>query len=86
MDGERVVGGLRCRDVLSDLSDYLDGLLATERREQIDTHLRGCQNCERFGGEFGSAIAALRRTLGKPEPPDEDVVRRLHARLHNELR
>lgn len=86
MDGERVVGGLSCRDVLGDLSDYLDGQLATVRREQIDTHLRGCPNCERFGGEFGAAIAALRRALASPEPPDEDVVRRLRARLRNELR
>lgn len=86
MDGERVVGGLSCRDVLGDLSDYLDGQLPAVRREQINTHLRGCPNCERFGGEFGAAIGALRHALASPEPPDEGVVSRLHARLRNELR
>lgn len=86
MDGERVVGGLRCRDVLGDLSDYLDGQLPDVRREQIDAHLRGCPNCERFGGEFGAAIAALRRSLASPEPPEAGVLQRLHERLRADLR
>ncbi len=86
MNGERVVGGLSCRDVLNDLSDYLDGQLPAVRREQVDTHLRGCPVCEQFGGEFGAAIAALRRSLAQPEPPEEGVVLRLRARLRAELR
>ena len=85
MEGERVVAGLSCRDVLADLSDYLDQQLAPERRAQLEAHLRGCANCERFGGEFSAVVAALRRGLANPEPLDEMSARRLRERLRQEL-
>jgi len=85
MEGERVVAGLSCRDVLADLSEYLDNQLVSERRAQIDDHLRGCANCERFGGEFSAVVAALRRCLANPEPLDETSVRQLRERLRREL-
>jgi anti-sigma factor RsiW len=84
MEGERVIAGLSCRDVLADLSEYLDDQLPSDRRAQIDLHLRGCANCERFGGEFAATIAALRRSLTNPDPLDEAVSRRLHERLRRE--
>jgi anti-sigma factor RsiW len=86
MEGERVIAGLSCGDVLRDLSEYLDDQLSAGRRAQIGDHLRGCANCERFGGEFGAAIAALRRSLTNPDPPEEAVVRRLRERLHRDRR
>jgi anti-sigma factor RsiW len=84
MEGERVIAGLSCGDVLGDLSDYLDNQLSSERRAQVDDHLRGCANCERFGGRFGATIAALRRSLASPEPLDEALARRLRERLRRE--
>ena len=85
MKGERVVAGLSCGDVLADLSEYLDYLLAPDRRAQIDEHLRACANCERFGGEFSAVVAALRRNLANPEPLDETSVRQLRDRLRQQL-
>jgi anti-sigma factor RsiW len=85
MDAERLIAGLRCGEVLADLSDYLDGQLTAERRAQIDAHLRGCANCERFGGEFSAAIAALRRTLTEPQPLEQDVAARLRNRLRQDI-
>ncbi len=86
MEGERVVAGLSCRDVLADLSEYLDHQLPSDRRAQIDDHLRGCANCERFGGQFGAIVAALRRSLTDPDPVDETIARRLRERLRHDLR
>ena len=86
MHGERIVGGISCSDVLADLSDYLDDQLPAERRDQIDAHLRGCDTCERFGGQFAAIITALRRSLASPEALDDDVARRLDQRLRAEIR
>nr|MCU0228192.1 zf-HC2 domain-containing protein [Bryobacterales bacterium] len=50
--GERLVGGLRCSEVLHLLSDYLDGDLSPEMRTQVEAHVADCDNCARFGASF----------------------------------
>jgi anti-sigma factor RsiW len=81
---EREVAGLRCGEVLADLSEYLDGDLPSERRAQLEAHLRGCDVCERFGGSFSSAIQALRR--GERSDPAESsaIFERLRQRLESD--
>ena len=78
---DRTVAGIRCTEVLDDLSDYLDGELPAGRVEKIEAHLRGCDWCERFGGDFSDAIAALRERLGPPPEPPADLRARLMERL-----
>lgn len=69
---EKVVGGLSCSQVLERLSDYVDGELAADDRARVETHLRGCDACARFGGEFRSTVRALRAHLVDPgEVPRE---------------
>jgi anti-sigma factor RsiW len=63
MKGERNVGGLFCGQVLDRLSDYLDGDADAALRAQIEEHLRGCEGCARFGGEFAATVKALRAHL-----------------------
>ena len=83
-DPDRNVAGIRCREVLASLSDYLDGSLDEERVRQIRQHLEGCDWCERFGGQFARAIAALRRSLRTAGPLSESVRQRLRRRLADE--
>lgn len=66
---EKVVAGLSCGDVLARLSDYLDGDLPPEVRARVEEHLRGCEGCTRFGGEFRSTVRALRRHLARGDLP-----------------
>lgn len=61
---QRVVGGLRCIDVLERLPDYLDGSLGESERERVEAHVAGCANCARFGTLYGRAVGAM-RTLAK---------------------
>ncbi len=78
---EQVVAGLRCSDVLADLSDYLDGDLPSERRTRVEAHLRGCDACEQFGGVFANAIRALRKDASPTIVDESAVFERLRVRL-----
>ncbi|HMV65454.1 MAG TPA: zf-HC2 domain-containing protein [Myxococcota bacterium] len=79
MDGERLVGGLRCLEVLDRLAEYVDGDLAPAERARVEAHLVGCDACARFGGAYADLVAVLRQRLAS-DPPD-DVSRRLLDRL-----
>lgn len=84
----RQVGGLTCFEVLDRLSAYFDGEVLAEEKAAIEAHVRGCSWCEKFGGEFVSAVGALRRTLAEDEPLEEleEAVRlRLRQRLDEVL-
>lgn len=81
---DRVVAGLACRDVLADLSAYLDGELPAERVSRIQAHLAGCDWCERFGGEFTDVVRAFRAHLKEAEPVNDALAARLRAHLDDE--
>ena len=86
MNGERIVGGLRCGEVLERLSDYLDGDADAPTRARIEEHLRGCEGCARFGGELSATIRALREHLLGPARAPESVRRRLLDALREDDR
>ena len=85
MEGERDIAGLKCSEVLSSLSDYLDGECDSALRARIDEHLRGCDRCARFGGEMQSMVRALRAHLGVEDPgtTDDERIARITARLRD---
>jgi len=70
MHDEKVVAGLSCGQVLDVLSDYLDDDLSPDTRRQVEEHLKGCEGCARFGGEFGATVRALRAHLASGGLPD----------------
>jgi anti-sigma factor RsiW len=81
-----VVAGLRCREVLDDLSDYLDGALDAERVAAIRSHLAGCDRCARFGGDVAMLLDELRRGLSVPPGVPAGTAARLRERLAAEMR
>ena len=83
MNGERTAGGLRCREVLARLSDFIDGDLTADELDQVREHLADCTNCARFGDKFAKVIGCLRTTERDADP---DFVKQLQARLHDRLR
>jgi anti-sigma factor RsiW len=78
---DTLVAGVRCRDVLADLSGYLDGELSAERVTQLQAHLTGCDRCSRFGGAVAHLLAQLRDGLAAPTALSNDASARLHARV-----
>ncbi len=81
MQGERYVGGLWCREVLENLCDYVDDELDDELRRTMESHLRGCDVCERFGGEYAATVGQLRTALSSSPPLAEELQERLRQRL-----
>lgn len=81
---EKVIAGLSCSGVLALLSDYLDGDLAPPARLQVEAHLRGCEGCARFGGEFRTTVKALRVHLRSVDQVPAEVLDRLRVALDGE--
>ena len=48
---------------------------------RMEAHVRGCDRCERFGGEFAAGVARLRQALGTPAPVSPEAARRLRERM-----
>ena len=84
IDRERVVAGVSCGEVLDQLSAYLDGELTLDERERIERHLRGCEGCATFGGEFRATVQALRSELLRPAVLPPSVRERLQSALDAE--
>lgn len=81
MKHERVVAGLRCSQVLDQLSAYLDGELEGAQKAGIEAHVRDCELCTRFGGAFSAAISGLRQRLLRADELPADVASRLDEAL-----
>lgn len=86
IENEKVIAGLSCGDVLARLSDYLDGELSPTDRARLETHLRGCDGCARFGGELRATVDALRARLARPATLPREITDRLSEALDEDSR
>ncbi|MEQ1690172.1 MAG: zf-HC2 domain-containing protein [Gemmatimonas sp.] len=81
---DSIVAGVRCRDVLADLSEFLDGNLSDDRVTTIRAHLTDCDRCARFGGDVAATLASLRSNLRVPPALAQEQSARLRASLRRE--
>jgi anti-sigma factor (TIGR02949 family) len=72
-----------CHNLISTLSDYIDGELEPELCSELEHHLANCDNCR-------IVVNTLRKTIdlykesSEPEQLPEDVRQRLFYRLNLE--
>ena len=85
MVNDRNVAGIRCGEVLAELSDFLDGDMEPARAAQVTAHLKECDACEQFGGTFSAAIRALKRFGTCPPDPGGRVFERLNDHLRKAM-
>jgi anti-sigma factor RsiW len=86
MDREKIVAGVSCGEVLDQLSAYVDGDLPADERARIEDHLRGCDGCARFGGEFSATVGALRAHLLRSTKLPSTVHERIRAAVESDRR
>ncbi len=79
---DRLIGGVRCSEVLAHLSDYVDADLDAATTERVENHLLGCPNCEHFGKNFGSMVASLRNESNTPEAIQADAISRMLSQIY----
>ena len=68
-----------CLETVDGLMDYLDGMLAADRRRAFDEHLAECPRCVEFLASYRDTPRIVRRSSDVALP--EDVARRLNAAL-----
>ena len=59
-----------CPRIISLLSDYIDGRLPADVRQDLEQHLNGCSECTNFVGTFRSTVALL-HSLKEDDLPEE---------------
>lgn len=70
-----------CHDLISSLSDYVDGDLSPELCQILERHLSECHNCQVVVNTLKKTIDLYHETP-KSEPLPGDVRERLFTRLH----
>ncbi len=70
-----------CRNLLSQLSDYIDGELEEALCAQIEHHLAGCPDCRAVVDTLEKTIKLYRATASRSEVPAE-----VQARLYKVLK
>jgi anti-sigma factor (TIGR02949 family) len=74
---------VNCREVIRELSSYLDGELGTEAIADLERHVKRCEDCR-------LVVDTVRKTVdiyckAEPLPLPEDVRDRLHDALVKRL-
>ena len=74
---------MNCREVIRELSSYLDGDLGGEALEDLERHVKFCDDCR-------VVIDTVRMTVdiyckAEPVPMPEDVRSRIHKALFERL-
>ena len=75
---------MNCKKVILQLTSYLDGVLDSTMRIDLEQHLSGCTDCR-------LVVDTCRKTIqifcnSEPVPLPEDVRKRLHSALLERFR
>lgn len=73
------MNSMSCKEVLQQLSEYLDGEVAEELRKTIDSHLLHCRGCKIIFDTTRQTLRLVRDT--EPFEVPLEVSARLYARL-----
>jgi len=73
-----------CKDVVRELSNYLDGALDPGFLAELERHLEQCQNCRLVVDTTKKTIQLFCNS--EPAPLPDEVRQRLHRALDQKLR
>jgi anti-sigma factor (TIGR02949 family) len=69
----------RCDELITNLSDYIDGELEPELCDQLEQHLAGCNNCRLMVDNMKMTVKLCRDGICEDLPPA------LQEKLDNQL-
>ena len=69
-----------CRNLLNSLSDYVDGDLQHELCDEIELHMKDCENCQIVVDTLSKTVSLYQTSSEAAVVPD-DVRQRLFHRL-----
>lgn len=72
----------RCRELLGQLNDYVDGALAAELCHDLEQHMAHCPNCRVVFDTLSKTIFLYRSLDQEPVALPADVETRLLSRLN----
>lgn len=61
---------MTCKEVCALLSDYVDGELNSDTREDLDAHLQSCEPCAHELTQLKKSLTILKRLREKDAPHD----------------
>ena len=75
---------MKCKDIIQELSSYLNGESDSALMAEVERHLANCEDCR-------LVVDTTRKTIhlycnSQPAPLPDDVRGRLHTALENRLR
>jgi anti-sigma factor RsiW len=68
-----------CRNLLSSLSEYVDGNLAGNLCEELERHLADCENCRIVVDTLRKTVYLVHTNKEQPECPSEVLERLYHS-------
>ncbi len=71
----------QCRDLLGNLSEFIDGTLKEEICNQIQLHMEGCENCRIVVDTLRKTIVLYQTISADPPEMPEEVRERLFRTL-----
>ena len=71
----------RCRAMLGQLNDYLDGDLAAELCQALEAHMAGCNDCQIVFDTLGQTVRLYRSLDDAPAELPASIEARLLLRL-----
>lgn len=71
----------RCRELVGQLNDYLDGELPLDLCSELELHLSGCPDCKVVLDTLGQTLRILHTLDDAPPPLPPELESRLLARL-----
>jgi anti-sigma factor RsiW len=61
---------LTCRELVELVTDYLDSALPDAERVRFETHMAGCEGCDRYVEQIRTTVALTRETRALEERPE----------------
>lgn len=73
----QTVKDMRCEELVELVTDFLEGSLPAQERDQVEEHLRECEGCRNYVEQMRIVVRVLARLPERSYELPEDIKRSL---------